>query len=87
MNLGQAYATIVIPPRFTDSVLEISGLPSSGARPPVKPTIQLLTNPRAGTLGVGLATGVVQPAVGRIDPDRPTALAGSDSDGHGERRH
>jgi hypothetical protein len=66
MNLGQAYATIIIPPGFTDSVLEISGLSSPGARPPPKPTIQLLTNPRAGTLGVGLASGVVQPAVGGI---------------------
>jgi YhgE/Pip-like protein len=66
MNLGQAYATIVIPPNFTDSILEISGLANPGTRPPVKPTIQLLTNLRAGTLGVSLASGVVQPAARQI---------------------
>jgi YhgE/Pip-like protein len=66
MNRAQAYATIVIPPGFTNSLLAISGVSSPGARAPVKPTIQLLTNPRAGTLGVTLASSVVQPAVGRI---------------------
>jgi YhgE/Pip-like protein len=66
MNLGQAYATLVIPPGFTNSLLTISGLSSPAARAPAKPTIELLTNPRAGTLGVSLASGVVQPAVGRI---------------------
>jgi len=31
-----------------------------------KPTVELLTNPRAGTIGVGLATGVLQPALAQI---------------------
>ena len=64
MNLGKDYAAIVIPPGFTESLLTISGLPVSSARPPAKPTIEMLTNPRAGTLGVSLATGVAQPAIG-----------------------
>jgi len=31
-----------------------------------KPTVELLTNPRAGTIGVGLTTGVLQPALAQI---------------------
>jgi YhgE/Pip-like protein len=63
MNRDQVYAAIVIPPRFTESLLTVSGLSTSAARSPAKPTIQMLTNPRAGTLGVSLAIGVTQPAL------------------------
>ncbi len=60
MDRNGAYATIVIPRNFTDSLLAAYGLapPTAG-----KPTVRLLTNPRSGSIGVGLATGVAQPAL------------------------
>jgi YhgE/Pip-like protein len=61
MNHGRAYATIVIPPDFTASLLAKAGLPTTGT--PGDGAIRLLTNPRAGTLGVSLATGILQPAM------------------------
>jgi len=63
MDLGKEYAAVVIPPGFTSSLLAISGGQPPPGQPPSKPTIDLLTNPRAGTLAVGLATGVLQPAL------------------------
>jgi YhgE/Pip-like protein len=61
MGRGQAYATVIIPPGFTAALLNVSG-----AQPPAQnglPTIQILTNQRAGGVGVGLATGILQPAL------------------------
>jgi hypothetical protein len=43
--------------------LTVAGVPRTSARSTSKPTIELLTNPRAGTLGVSLATAVAQPAL------------------------
>ncbi|HEX4483202.1 MAG TPA: DUF3533 domain-containing protein [Solirubrobacteraceae bacterium] len=63
MDLGKEYAAVVIPPGFTSSLLAVAGAPLPAGQPPSKPTIELLTNPRAGTLGVSLATGVLQPAL------------------------
>ncbi len=63
MDVGKQYAAVVIPPRFTSSVLGITGASAPGGAPDVKPTIDVLTNPRAGTLGVSLATGVLGPAL------------------------
>src|SRR5262249_56900141 len=54
MDRGKAYVTVLIPPGFTRSALGIAG---------PAPEVQLLTNPRAGTLGVSLALGVLQPAL------------------------
>jgi YhgE/Pip-like protein len=62
MDTGRSYATVVIAPAFTASLMAISGLPATVSNPG-KPTIQILTNQRAGTEGVGLATGVLQPAL------------------------
>jgi YhgE/Pip-like protein len=59
MDRNGAYATIVIPPDFTDSLLAAYDLGPASAG---KPTVRLLTNPRSGSIGVGLATGVAQPA-------------------------
>jgi YhgE/Pip-like protein len=62
MNTNGAYATILIPPGFTNSLLLAYGLtPSSETGS--NPTVQILTNPRAGSIGVSLATGVAQPAL------------------------
>jgi YhgE/Pip-like protein len=62
MDRGDSYATVVIPAGFTDSLLNLAGVP--GSRPASgKPEIVILTNQRAGTEGVSLATGVLQPAL------------------------
>ena len=60
MNSDNAFAAIVIPPGFTRSLLSAYGLASTAAG---TPTAELLTNPRAGSIGVQLATGVAQPAL------------------------
>ena len=69
MDRDAGYATIVIPAGFTNSVLALYGAGSpAGPAPPI-PAIELLTNGRAGSIGVSLATGVVQPAIGVISRD------------------
>jgi YhgE/Pip-like protein len=65
MNENDGYAAIVIPPGFTRSVLALYGVGKRGLAPPI-PTVELLTNGRAGNIGVSLATGVAQPALGVI---------------------
>jgi YhgE/Pip-like protein len=60
MDRDGAYAAIVVPPNFTKSLLAAYGLTSSPAR---KPAIEILTNQRAGSIGVALATGVTEPAL------------------------
>ncbi|WP_026240023.1 YhgE/Pip domain-containing protein [Parafrankia discariae] len=88
MSRGRAYATVVIPSGFTASLLTQAGLPTAGPPATDPPTggttgggaIQLLTNPRAGTLGVSLATGILQPAVAaasRTVSGQLTAAAGT----------
>jgi YhgE/Pip-like protein len=66
LGKGADFAAIIIPAEFTSSVLNLVGpaTPSSHSLP--QPTIQLLTNSRAGTLGVSLATGVLQPALAQL---------------------
>jgi YhgE/Pip-like protein len=60
MSRDGQYAAVVIPPDFTTNLLSVSGLrPGETA----VPHIQILTNQRAGTVGVELATGVLTPAL------------------------
>ncbi|MBV9093068.1 MAG: DUF3533 domain-containing protein [Streptosporangiaceae bacterium] len=66
LNIGNAYAAIVIPPGFTSSVLALDDRRAAAGRAPGAPVIALLTNPRAGGLGVSLATNIAQPALARI---------------------
>ena len=77
LNRGGAYAAIVIPAGFTSSLLSAYGLTSgaagtagtaagTSAGSAAQPTIRLLTNPRAGSIGVSLATGVAQPALSQV---------------------
>ena len=66
MNKDNGYATIDIPSGFTESVLALSGAPTPSGKSTPLPTIDLLTNSRAGSLGVSLATGVVQPAISEV---------------------
>jgi YhgE/Pip-like protein len=63
MNRGALYATVVIPPGLTSSLLSLAGV-SAGGPGSGRPEIVILTNQRAGTVGVSLATGVLQPALG-----------------------
>ncbi len=63
MNRNGAYATVVIPADFTASLLSLAGVRLPAGTPASKPTVQLLTNQRAGTVGVELATGVLTPAI------------------------
>jgi YhgE/Pip-like protein len=59
LDSNNAYATVVIPSTFTAALLTVSGVPVP--RPiPGRPQIDIMTNDRAGTLGVGLATGFLQ---------------------------
>ncbi len=63
MNTNEAFAAIVIPPNFTASLLSAYGLASASAG---APTVQLVTNPRAGGTGVQLASGVALPALHQV---------------------
>jgi len=63
MDRGASYATVVIPPGFTTSLLNRAGVSASGPGSG-RPQIVILTNQRAGTVGVSLATGVLQPGLG-----------------------
>jgi YhgE/Pip-like protein len=63
MNHNGAYAAVVIPPDFTASLLSLTGLRLPAGTSVGKPTVQLLTNQRAGTVGVSLASGVLTPAI------------------------
>lgn len=66
MDRDDAYTTVVIPPGFTASLLAVAGAGPPGAAAATQPEITLLTNPRSGTQGVGLATGVLGPALDGI---------------------
>jgi YhgE/Pip-like protein len=68
LNRNGAYAAIVIPANFTASTLDLYGVkvPTTGSPVPSLPTIRILTNVRAGSLGVSLATGVANPALAAI---------------------
>ncbi|MGO9973693.1 MAG: YhgE/Pip domain-containing protein [Solirubrobacteraceae bacterium] len=68
MDLGQEYAAVLIPAGFTASALA-PGSHSAPADSSSRTTIELLTNPRAGTIGVSLATGVLEPALQRASTE------------------
>jgi YhgE/Pip-like protein len=74
MNKGGAYVTVVIPADFTASLLSLahgSGAPAT----PEPPTIELLANSRAGTLGVSLGEAVLEPALADSSRDIGARLA------------
>jgi hypothetical protein len=85
MNRDAAYATVVIPPNFTRSLLSLTGFRLQPGSSAGKPTVQLLTNQRAGTVGVQLASGVLQPAIARasvvIGRELPAAARPAPPDG------
>jgi hypothetical protein len=63
MDRGASYATLVIPPDFTEQALGLISVPGVDPARPGLPTVDLLGNQRAGTQGSALATGVLTPAV------------------------
>jgi YhgE/Pip-like protein len=73
MNSDKAFAAVVIPPGFTASLLSAYGLASASSG---TPTVELLTNPRAGGTGVELATGVAQPALHQVSLSLGSKLSG-----------
>jgi YhgE/Pip-like protein len=75
MDRNDGYAAIVIPAKFTSSVLALYGAAGPDGRVPPIPVIELLTNGRAGSLGVTLATGVVQPAIRSVSRETGKRLA------------
>jgi YhgE/Pip-like protein len=75
MNKGGAYATLVIPPTLTRSVLLAAGVSTPGAAPPATAAVQLQENTRLGSLGVNLASGVLSPAIAQISPQIGSHLA------------
>ncbi len=58
-----AYATLVVPPDFTTALLSAAGVPAAHATVGAVPEVEILTNERAGTVGVSLATGILQDAL------------------------
>ncbi|HMK98017.1 MAG TPA: DUF3533 domain-containing protein [Acidimicrobiales bacterium] len=66
MNKGAEYAAVVVPSGLTTSVLALAGGPTSASAPASLPTVDLMTNTRAGTIGVSLAEGVLQPALAEV---------------------
>jgi YhgE/Pip-like protein len=66
MDRGDAYATILIPAGFTNSLLAAAGNDPPAGEVPGQPTVQLLENGRLGSLGVNLAAGVLTPAFQQI---------------------
>jgi Protein of unknown function (DUF3533) len=63
MARGDLYATLVIPPDFTASLLQVAGLQRPGPAAAAAPHAVILTNERAGTVGASLASGILQPAM------------------------
>ncbi len=65
LDRGTLVAAIVIPQNFSASLLSLAGA-SGTARSSPTATLQVLTNDRVGSIAVGLATGVIQPAVAQV---------------------
>jgi YhgE/Pip-like protein len=63
MNRGASAATIVIPPGFSASLLSLAGASPGVSREAPTAVIRILTNERVGSIAVGLAAGVAQPAI------------------------
>src|SRR3984885_12140970 len=61
MDRDGLYATLVIPPGFTASLLTATGLRAGTAAS--TPQVEIFINQRAGTGGTSLATGILRPAL------------------------
>src|SRR3954463_5839494 len=63
MDHNGAYATLVIPSNFTTSLLALTGAQQAPGIAAGLPRVELLSNRRAGSVGVQLASGVFEPAI------------------------
>lgn len=63
MDRGASYATLVIPPDFTEQALNLISVPGVDPPRPRLPHVDLLGNQRSGTQGAALAANVLTPAV------------------------
>lgn len=70
------YATVVIPPGFTADLLTVSGIARASTVHTV-PTVEILTNLRAGTVSSQLATAILQPALAAASHQVGKRLAAS----------
>jgi YhgE/Pip-like protein len=80
MDHGAVYAVLDIPDGFTRSLLTLAGESAggtggTGGTNAASPGVVILTNQRAGTLGVSLATGVLDPALGKVSSQIGKQLA------------
>ena len=66
MDSAKAYGTLVIPATLTRTTLQAAGLTAPPGRGPPRPALTFLQNSRLGSLGVGLAGGVLTPATAQI---------------------
>jgi hypothetical protein len=73
MGRGARFAAVVIPPDFTANLFSVSVLNTRSA---AEPRIRILTNQRAGTIGVQLATGILLPALATASHQIGQQLAG-----------
>jgi YhgE/Pip-like protein len=74
MDSDGAYAALIIPPHFSADVTALAGAAYPRGQAPALPALTMLTNVRAGSLGVSLATGVLQPAVAALSLQLGTRL-------------
>jgi YhgE/Pip-like protein len=79
MNQGGAYATLIIPPTFTQSALLDAGRTPTTSVPPT-PRVEIEENSRLGSLGVNLAVGVLQPTLNDISKQLGVKLTKSGAD-------
>jgi len=63
MDSDKAFEAIIVPPDFSARILWAYGLTSTRE---AAPTVQVEANPRAGSTGVQLASGVAEPALEQV---------------------
>jgi YhgE/Pip-like protein len=69
MDATKAYGTLVIPATLTKLTLQAAGLTGPSGHGPPRPALTFLQNSRLGSLGVGLAAGVLTPATAQISAE------------------
>ena len=66
MDDAKAYGTLVIPATLTRTTLQAAGVAAQPGTGPPRPALTFLQNSRLGSLGVGLAAGVLTPVTAQI---------------------
>lgn len=86
MDRGASYATLVVPPDFTNAALNLVAAPGRHPARPGLMTVRLLSNQRAGTEGASLAAGVLTPAVTAVSEGLGRRLVKEAPSGEGAAR-